>query len=375
MNPAILLIAGEASGDLLGAELIQAIQAQNSSLSLHCMGGPQMQKTGARVLIDSSALAVVGLWEVITHFFKLRRAYYQIKHYLKQQRPALVILIDYPGFNLRIAKVAHQLGIKVLFYVSPQIWAWRYHRIHHIKKYVDHMVVFFEFEKELYQHEKIPVTLVAHPLLKLTQTPVDTAAVSQALKVNVQHPVIALLPGSRQQEIRTLLPLMIATQSLIQERLPKAQFLLPLASSLSISDLQPYLNNTIQVTTRPAHEVLAISQAAIVASGTATLEAALMKTPMVIVYKVWGYALARRWFIKTPYIGLCNIAAQRAIAKELIQNEAKAELIAEEICRLIEDKKYRESTLEPFEQVKDQLGSETAATKVAHLALQMLPAE
>ncbi len=372
MSPTILLIAGEASGDLLGAELIQAIQAQNSNLTLECMGGPQMQKTGARVLIDSSALAVVGLWEVITHFFKLRKAYDQIKHYLKQQRPALVILIDYPGFNLRIAKIAHQLGIKVLFYVSPQIWAWRYHRIHHIKQYVDHIVVFFEFEKALYECEKIPVTLVAHPLLKLTQSPVDKTAAYQALKLDTQHPVIALLPGSRQQEIRTLLRLMIAAQTLIQERLPRAQFLLPLASSLSMNDLQPYLNNTIQVTTRPAYEVLAISQAAIVASGTATLEAALMKTPMVIVYKVWGYTLARRWFIKTPYIGLCNIAAQQEIAKELIQDEAKPKLIAEEILRLIEDRHYRESTLKPFEQVKDQLGSETAATKVAQLALLML---
>lgn len=363
----IFLIAGEASGDALGAELIPALQKLNSKPKLVAMGGPKLQAAGAELLLDSRHLAVVGLWEVITHARVLRKAFKQVTDYLKTQRPAVIILIDYPGFNLRIAKIAHELGIKVIFYVSPQIWAWRFHRIHHIKKYVDHMVVFFKFEEAIYQQAGVPVSLVAHPLLKLTQKKLDAEAFRARLSLNSKNPIIALLPGSRQQEIKKLFPLMMSCKKLIQQKIPEAQFVLPLASGLSILDIQSRPEDHLHITQDPAYEVLNISEAAIVASGTATLEAALMKTPLAIVYKVWGFSFAKRFIIKTPYIGLCNIAAQQVVAKEFIQDEAKPQLIAAEIVKLIKDVNYREQILQKLEHVRNQLGSEDAAGVIAGL--------
>jgi len=368
----ILVIAGEASGDVLGAELIYLLQKNDPSLKIEAMGGAKIQATGAEILVDSRHLSVIGLWEVITHFFIIRRAYNTLKQYLKEHKPALLITIDYPGFNLRMAKIAHEQNIKVLHYVSPQIWASRYHRIHSIKKYIHHIVVFFKFEQAIYEREGVPVSLVAHPLLKLSQIDVDCSAIAQKLNLNLEAPIIALLPGSRPGEIKKLMPIILAAKNLIKAQIPSAQFVLPLASSLKPSNLEIYLDDSIILTELPAYEILKLSTAAIVTSGTATLEAALMKTPLVVIYKVFGYQIAKKWIIKTPYIGLCNIAAGECVAKEFIQHDAKPELIAAEIVKLIEDAVYRKETLLKLERVRNQLGHKDAAVCLVELIKQTL---
>ncbi len=369
----ILLIAGEASGDVLGAELITALQKIAPDIKLSAMGGPKMAAAGADLLVDSRRLAVMGVGEALLHFFAIRKAYIRIRNYLKREQPPLVILIDYPGFNLRLAKVAHALDIKVLYYVSPKIWASRYQRIKAIKQYVDHMVVFFKFEAELYQREAVPVSFVAHPLTKLTLVPINKAQICQTEGLDPEQPIIALLPGSRRGEISRLMPLLCASKKIIQQQVPSAQFIIPLASSLELGDLQKYLaqDKDIKILEKPAFEFLSISNAAIVASGTATLEAALAKTPLVIVYKGWEYRLVKH-LIKTPYVGLCNIAAQKMVVRELIEYDAKPEIVAKETLRLLNDQDYRQNILQQFENIPNQLGKADAASTVARLALEML---
>ena len=372
-TPEILLIAGEASGDVLGAELIAQLHKLEPSIKLTAMGGAKMADAGAELLIDSRKLAVMGVIDTLRQIRIIRKAYLQIKNHLEKNRPPLVILIDYPGFNLRVAKLAHGLGIKVLYYVSPKIWASRYGRIHEIRHYVDHMVVFFKFEQELYQREGVPVTLVAHPLTKIQQLNLDKIQICREEGLDPQKPIIALLPGSRPGEISRLLPLLCESKKLIQRKVPEAQFVLPLASSLNLKNLSKYLNNEqdIKIVKRPAYEALGISQAAIVASGTATLEAALAKTPLVIVYKGWEYRFVKH-LIKTPYVGLCNIAAQKMVVRELIEYDAKPDIVATELLKLLQDENYRKNILSDFERMEDQFGKENAADTVAKLAISLI---
>jgi lipid-A-disaccharide synthase len=371
--PKILIIAGEASGDLLGAHLCQSIIAQDPSVKFFGMGGTLMQKAGVDIRINSDALAVVGILEVIKHFSKIRQAFKTIKNAIKQEKPDLVVLIDYPGFNLRIAKFAKQNNCKVFFYVSPQIWAWRYHRIHHIKKYVDHMAVLFAFEEKLYQRENIPVSFVGHPITDIAKPSISIDAAYQQFNLDPNKPVVALFPGSRKQEILRMLPTIVEAVALIHKKLPDAQFILPLASSLKANELAPYLPKNIALIKNNTYNVLSIANAAIAVSGTVTLEIALQRVPFLILYKVSAISfwLAKR-LVKIPYIGLCNLVAEMRVAKELIQKDANAQLIAEETVRLITDDDYRQSILTQLNKVKANLGLNNASQRTANAVLDLL---
>ncbi len=234
----ILILAGEASGDLLASQLCQSLQTKFSAIELFGMGGKQMHAAGVDILVDSDQLAVVGGLEILTHLSDIRATFKTIKKTIKTKNPDLVILVDYPGFNLRIAKFAKKYGCKVLFYVSPQIWAWRYRRIHHIKKYIDRMAVLFSFEEAIYKNKNIPVSFFEHPLVDSVAPNMTRENAYQTFQLDPNKPIVALFPGSRKQEVSRMLPLMMRAIPKIQQSVPAAQFVLPLANSISTSNIE-----------------------------------------------------------------------------------------------------------------------------------------
>ena len=367
----IFILAGEASGDQLGAKLAAQLKLQDPSLIIHGMGSSEMKAAGVNIILNAEKLSIIGGLQVITHFYKIFRAFSCIKNAIKKELPQLITLIDYPGFNLRIAQYAKKLNIPVLYYVSPQIWAWHYSRINKIRKNVDHMVVFFPFEEKMYQQENVPVTLVKHPILdRLSSTP--TVKDYSSFKLNKNHPVIALIPGSRREEIKKILPVMMEAKEYIRRKIPHAQFVLPLSSHLDTKDVISYLTPDILIFRNKFHELLSHCSAAMVTSGTATLEVALHRVPLVITYKVFGYQFAKQFIIKTPYIGLCNIVAEEEVAKEMIQQQAIPIALANEIIALISNESYRSKRLKQLEKIEEKMNQGKPVEAVADIALAMM---
>lgn len=370
----ILIIAGEASGDLLGAHLTKSLKVLDPQLKVAGMGGKRMREAGVNIFIDSEKLAVIGVSEIISQLSNILAARQCLKNRFKIERPDLVIFIDYPGFNLHMAKQAKKAGIKVLYYVSPQIWAWRYNRIKKIKKYIDHMAVLFPFEERLYQREDISVSLVGHPLIDIAVPTLPHEKVYQKFNLSIEQPIIGLFPGSRSQEISRLLPIIISATKLIKKRFPNAQFVLPLAPNFSSQDVRNYLFPEVRIIENNTYNVLSVCNAAIAVSGTVTLEIALHQIPFVTVYKVSSltYWLVKR-LIKVPFIGLSNLVAEELITPELIQHQATPQAIANEIYRFLEDYSYRQSCLNKLKLLRTKLKKNSEASlKTAQIALKLI---
>ena len=236
-----MIVAGEASGDIYGAALVSEANTLVPGIQFFGIGGTRMREAGVETLVDSSDMAVVGLVEVIKHFDVISAAFGKLKQIILQAPPDLLILIDYPGFNLRLAKVAKKAGIKVLYYISPQIWAWRQGRVKKIARLVDHMAVILPFEAPFYEKAGVPVTFVGHPMLDLVQVQLDRSAAATSFSLDPARKVVGLFPGSRHNEIERLLPVIIGAATRLKEQFPDIQFILPLASTLSSNDIVPQL--------------------------------------------------------------------------------------------------------------------------------------
>ncbi len=375
----VLIVSGEASGDQHGAQLVSAVHANNPAIQFLGMGGEHMRAVGVDIRVDANSLAVVGLIEIAQHIAPLYRAWKTLNQILTQETPDLLVLIDYPTFNLMLAKRAKRAGIKVLYYISPQIWAWHQRRVKTIAKRVDKMLVVFPFEETLYRENNVPVEYVGHPLAEKVFPTESTVAMREEWQIPSDACVIGLLPGSRRGEIHRLLPVMLAAARQLQRDNPATVFVLPLANSLSRADIQPYLQDlqdmaiTLKVIPGQFYNTVQLCDAAIVASGTATLEVALLAIPMVIIYKMAAitYLLAK-WVIQIPHVGLCNIVAGQLIAKELIQHAASADNIAAEIRRIITDKPYRDTMVANLHTVKQKLGEGGGVEKAAQALMAML---
>jgi lipid-A-disaccharide synthase len=356
----IFISAGEASGDLHASNLVIAVHQLQPQMQFYGMGGKLMQQSGVEIIVNSNELSIVGAIEVITHSRQIWAAMRKIKKFLKIQRPDLIILIDFPGFNLWLAKVAKKAGIKVLYYISPQIWAWHQSRLKTISQYVDMMAVVFPFEIKFYQDAQIPVVCVEHPLVNIVKPSMPINVAKQNFHLDLGAKTIGLLPGSRKGEIQRLLPIILDAAALLHKNQPHLQFVLPLASSLTAKDIEPYLQNhpelPIKIIHNDNYNAMHICDAIIATSGTVTLEITLLAIPMVIIYKMApvNYFLAKR-LIKIPYIGLCNIIANNKIVQELIQHEANAENINAEIQRILNDEAYRSTMITKLIQVKQSL--------------------
>ena len=373
----VMVLAGEASGDAHAAEFVEILLQRQPGLRVSGMGSIEMQRVGVDVYYDSSKIAVMGLVEVLKHWGEIKRAMAIVRHQLDSTRPDLLVLVDYPEFNLKMAKHARELGIPVLFYISPQLWAWRPKRIHKIGRLIDHMAVLFEFETKYYRDAGIPVTFVGHPLVGKVRISRTVAETRKAFGIADESRVIGLLPGSRRSEVSRLLPVMLAAARKMSERDPGLDFLLPVASALDRSEIEALVATSdvrVRVTQESVYDVIASCEAVVTCSGTVTLETALLEVPMCIVYRMsaLSHAILSR-LITIPYIGLVNIVAQKSVVRELLQSEATAENIARELFEILENPDYRARMHAGLRQVRDNLGSGNGSANMAELVLSLLP--
>lgn len=372
----VMIIAGEASGDLHGANLVREVLKRDSSIAFLGIGGSRMREAGVDTLVDASDMAVVGLVEVIAHFPTIFSAFKRMKQILLTEPPDLLILIDYPDFNLRLACVAKKAGVRVLYYISPQVWAWRVGRVKKIGRLVDHMAVVFPFEVPFYERENIPVTFVGHPLVDSVRPLFSKVDARKRFELDPGGKVVGLFPGSRKQELRNLFPVILQAAELLKKRFPEIQFILPLASSLKRADIDPFLESVdfpVSVIEGMTYDVIQVCDSIITVSGTVTLEIAMLCIPMVIIYRVspLTYAIGKR-LIKVDHIGICNIVAGERMVKELVQDEARPGRIADEIEKIIRDPEYDGAIRSKYNMMRERLGGGGCSAKVADIALTML---
>jgi lipid-A-disaccharide synthase len=368
-----MIIAGEASGDLHGALLVEAIRGLNPDLDFFGIGGDALRRAGVEVRVDNSQMAVVGISEAISKINLLYRVLRLAKQDLKKIRPALLILIDFPDFNLRVAAAAKKLGVPVMYYISPQVWAWRTARVKKIKKLVDHMVVIFPFEADFYREWNVPVTFAGHPLLDSMRL---EGSQEKSEELGGEGVLIGLLPGSRNEEVSRLLPTMVGVAEILSERIDGIRFAIPVASSVSERVVETIVQGSTArflIVSDRLQDVLDEAKLVITASGTVTLEAAIAGTPMIIVYRVspFSYWLAKR-MIRVKQIGLANIVAEKPIVPELIQHEASAEQIAEQAIKMIKDERGLAQMRLELRGVAERLGVPGASQRAAEVALSLL---
>ncbi|MBI4368142.1 MAG: lipid-A-disaccharide synthase [Candidatus Omnitrophica bacterium] len=377
----IFLIAGEASGDLHGAHLIRELRRLRPNLKYRGLGGAMMAREGMELVHDLTREAVLGLGDVLRKYFLFRSIFNRALEDVRSFQPDAVILIDYPGFNLRFAKKIKK-RFPVLYYISPQIWAWGGRRIHTIQKTVSHMIVFFGFEEALYQKAHVPVTWVGHPFVDLARSNQSQSGLrNEFFGGSGQDPkqkIVALLPGSRRTEVERMLPEMLAVAKMIDSRIPTVRFLLSESDTLPAQLYQQILSKTmlthpVQSVRNRSFDLLCASDFAMVSSGTATLEATLASTPFVILYKTAfsTYFLGRR-LIQIPFIGLVNVVAGRKVVPEFIQHEIRTPTIAQEAAYLLEHQDLREKMILDLKQVLEKLGEPGAATRAATAVLEFL---
>lgn len=367
----IMFSAGEASGDTHGASVAKALHRQYKDLTLFGMGGNLMKEAGVDIVYDIKDLGYIGIVEIVKalpKFFKLRDYLEQI---MIERRPDVLVCIDYPGFNMRLMKVAHKLGIPVVYYIAPTIWAWHNSRGKDIKKYVTKVASIFPFEAKAYEEYDCDVDFVGNPLVDIVKPSMTFDEAMSYFKGDVNKRRILLMPGSRKQEVTGLLGDMLEGISLVAKEKEKLQIFLPRAHTIDRDFLESIIAKydvAVEITEGYNYDLMQICDVAIAASGTATLETALMNLPTILVYRVapLTYVFAK-YFVGIKTVGLPNIMAGRNIIPELIQDEANPKRIAEEALRLLQDESAYRQMKEDLQMVKDGLGEPGAVERVARL--------
>ncbi len=376
-RPRVMISAGEASGDHHAARFVEALRRRGQEPTLFGMGGPRLAQAGMDLVVDCRDLAIVGIVEVLINWRRIKRELERLRRRLREDRPDLLVLVDYPDFNLKLAETARSLGVPVLFYVSPQVWAWRANRVHRIGRLVDMMAVIFPFETDFYERAGVPVRYVGHPLVDEIAPEITADAARAEFGVEADQPTLALMPGSRNSELRHLLPILLASARRIAHESGPVQFLLPLASTLDPDPVREEVEASgIDVQVIPggrAYDVLPICDAAVTASGTATLELALLDVPMVVVYRVhWLTWQILHRMVRIEDIALVNIVAGRRVVAELVQGAAQPAAIASEAERLLSDPDYRAGVLEGLATVRERMGEGGGPERMASLIEEML---
>jgi len=373
----VVLVAGEASGDLHGANLVHAIKRLCPDALFCGIGGDQMGGAGVERFVASADMAVVGLAEIFGKFRVHVKAANILKSIFKRYRPDLLILIDYPGFNLYMARIAKKMKIPVLYYISPQVWAWRRGRVKKIAKRVDKMAVILPFEKAFFRKSGIDVEYVGHPLMDAFEKRGDMKELGLSDPQSpIRNPVVGLVPGSRREEILNLLPVMIEAGEILKTEYPRIRFVLPIAGTIPLKWLSGFLKSTpldIEIYGEGIYGALNQCHFAFVTSGTATLDAAIMGVPMVVIYKAkrLTYEVGKR-VIKVPYLGLVNLVAEESVAPELIQDEVTPRKMAEAGSRFLADDALRQQTIGILNRVRETLGRGGASERTARIAAQMM---
>ncbi len=370
----VMIIAGEASGDLHGAKLVRAMRKKNNSLFFCGIGGQSLKDAGVRILVDASKLAVVGITEALFKMPNLLKGMAVAKKNLKTLHPDLLILIDFPDFNLNVAATAKKLGIPVLYYIGPQIWAWRPGRVKKIGELVNHVAVILPFEEDFYRKHEIPATFVGHPLLDNNLSQQDTALEKSAEDVTT----VGLLPGSRDREIDRLLPVMLDAARILARQISNVKFIISQAPAVKRNYMEGIIHKHggsagFEIITGDVGKVLERCELVIAASGTVTLEAAIYGTPMVIIYKVSpaSYLLGRA-MVRVKHIGLVNLIAGKEIVPELLQDKASPRKIADKVYEMLSDASGLARLRNELLGINDALGGPGASERVADIAVNML---
>lgn len=362
-----MIVAGEASGDAHAAELVAELKCRHPELHVFGCGGERLQAAGCELLVRAEELAVVGLFEVVAHLPRIFGYYRRLRRALRQRRPQAVILVDFPDFNLRLARAARRAGVPVIYFISPQLWAWRSGRVKIIQRTVRRMICIFPFEPEFYARRGVEVAGVGHPLVE------RVAAARAALPVaQPGAPRIALLPGSRRREVAFHLPVMVAAaRQLRQQHGPELEFVIPVAPTLHADDLraalgEPWPEWLHLVSAAQGYAVVAQARLAVVASGTATVETALLGKPMIVIYRLspWTYRLGRR-FVKTPHYAMVNLIAGERAVPELIQEGCNADAIVHWANRLLPEGRERQLMIDALQRVGEKLGGPGAIARAA----------
>jgi lipid-A-disaccharide synthase len=365
----LLVVAGEASGDELGAALVRALLTRLPHVAIYGVGGGQMRAAGVETLFDVCDLNAVGAVEVLTKIPQSLRMACQLIREARRRQTRVVVLIDTPGFNLPFAALAKRAGLCVVFYVSPQIWAWRQGRVKKIARRVDHMLTLFPFEVPFYTHAGVDAQYVGHPLVDRVAALPSPEQAAMQLGLDPSRPTVGLLPGSRSQEIRRLLPPMLDTLTLMQQQVETLQAVLPVAPTIARSEIERLLVDVpvpVSLISGQSLDVLRASQVALIASGTATLEAGLVGTPMVILYKVHVLTgLVARLLIRVPYIGLVNIVAEKRVAPEFLQGDVQPQKLADTALHFLTDAKVRAQIQAELAPLHTRLGPGDGAQRAA----------
>ncbi|HNQ58959.1 MAG TPA: lipid-A-disaccharide synthase [Bacteroidales bacterium] len=368
------LIVGEASGDLHASNLVKAIQELDSEAEFRGFGGDLMKKAGVNIIKHHRDLSFMGFVEVAGHLPTIIKILNECKSDILNFQPHALILVDYPGFNLRIAKFARKNNIKVIYYVSPQVWAWHQSRVRSIKKYVNRMITILPFESDFYSQHHFEVFYAGHPLLDVISEYIPPSREEFLSRNSLNHqPIIAILPGSRKQEIKVMLPVMLS----MVKRFPEFQFVIGAAPSLPDNFFEPITNHhRIAITKGQTYDLLSHSYAALVTSGTASLETALLNVPQVICYKgqPLSYFIARR-MVKIGFIGLPNLIAGRQVVKELIQNYFTPARLYDEIDKIVKDERYRNEIRKGYDEIRHLLGGPGASKRAANEIVRVIASQ
>ncbi|MEO8499403.1 MAG: lipid-A-disaccharide synthase [Vicinamibacteria bacterium] len=364
--PRLLISCGEPSGEFYGAELVAELRKEHPDLEAFGLGGDRLASENVRLLAHLEDLAVVGLVEVLSHLRRLKRLFDSVVAEAARRRPDVAVLIDYPDFNLRLARELKKLGIPVVYYVSPQLWAWRRGRIKDVKRDVAKMLVIFPFEEAIYREAEVPVAFVGHPLIDHVKPPEDRAAFARKLGLSGDRSVLALLPGSRNKEVGFNLPPIVGAVKLLRERRPELQFVIAAAPHLRANALEEAVAAGITVMEGVTRDVLSSARVTIVASGTATVETALTLTPMVVVYRLSAltYALGKP-LVSVANYAMVNLIAGRLVVPELIQGDFTPARVCEETLRVLDDGAPRALMLKNLEEVREKLGKGGATRHAA----------
>jgi len=382
-----MVSAGEASGDSHASHALKALKDSGISFTSFGMGASALQSSGTELIVDCRELTVIGITDVLLNYHKFLKRLKQLRSVMVQRKPDLLLIVDYPDFNLKLAETARAHGIPVLFYISPKVWAWRAGRVKRIASLVSHMAVLFPFEVAIYEQAGLPVTYVGNPVVHDAVSSYTRDQACRHLGLNEQHKVVALLPGSRMGEIKRHLPAMLDTARHIQHSHPDAQFVLPVAPTLergvidqmistdqmmSTGSDEPEPPTRLMITDKDSRDVMRSADVALVASGTATLETALVGTPMVVMYIISSvnYAIMKR-LIRIPDISLVNIVAGKRIVPEYLQQEAQPQVMAKALIELIENLNSRQMMLQELAAVKQKMGDERASERVARLIAEL----
>jgi len=371
-----MVVVGEASGDAHAARVVTALKQRAPDIKVSGIGGEKLRAAGMEINIDFSELAVMGLVEVLKRYRHLKNVFNQMVERLKTHRPDLLVLVDYPGFNLKLAKEAKKLGIPVAYYISPKIWAWRKGRVKTIQRVVDKMLVLFPFEVPIYEQAGVAVNCVGHPLVDAVKRTLTTIQAKEKLGLEKAHKVIGLFPGSRRSEVEMLLPLMIQAAERIKQQQLDIQVVVPLAPGLNKEALAPILAASrlpIQVVDSEFYDLTSACDAIVAASGTVTLEIALLGVPHFICYRVSPvtYKILRR-LVRIPYVGLCNIVTNKALITEILQDDVTVQRLEEELRDRLSRTDQQAVAEDIRQQVLAALGPSGGADNAAEQLLMML---